>query len=147
MARSAFEELRVYQLAEQLADAVWDLVAQWSVFAQRTVGEQLVDAADSIGANIAEGAGRETYKENRRFGIIARGSLYETKHFLRRAFRRRLLTEENVARLKSLLDELAPTLNGYLKSLLRRHVAQGPARRLDGSRNPSVANSQLTTNN
>jgi four helix bundle protein len=117
MARTSFEELRVYRLAEKLADEVWSAVATWDAFAKATVGEQLVDAADSIGANIAEGTGRGSYRENRRFVRIARGSLYEVKHFLRRAFCRKLIDDQQVARLKPILDELAPSLNAYLRSI------------------------------
>ncbi len=47
----------------------------------------------------------------------ARGSLNETKHWLRRAFRRKLLTEVQIEKLKALLDNLAPQLNAYLKSI------------------------------
>ena len=32
MARTLFEELREYQLAEQLADAVWIVAQKWPVF-------------------------------------------------------------------------------------------------------------------
>jgi len=119
MEKTNFEKLRVYQLAEQLADEVWDIVSGWDRFAKDTVGEQLVDAADSIGANIAEGAGRGSFQDNRRFIRIARGSLNETKHWLRRAFRRRLLTQGQVNRLKPIMDELAPKLNAYLRSIGR----------------------------
>ena len=117
MARTDFEELRVYRLSERLADQIWEIVVQWDPFAKSSVGEQLVRAADSIGANIAEGSGRGSYRENRRFVRISRGSLYEVKHFLRRAYRRKLIDDDQVARLKPMLDELAPTLNAYLKSI------------------------------
>jgi len=119
MARTAFENLEVYRLSEKLADAVWDLVLTWSPFARETVGKQLVRAADSVGANISEGSGRGSHQDNRRFIRIARGSLNETKHFLRRAYRRHLLTDEQVQTLQPLLDELAPRLNAYLKSVGR----------------------------
>ena len=122
MSRTNFETLRVYQLSEQLADTIWEIVLEWKVFARDTIGKQLVKAADSIGANIAEGTGRGTYVDNRRFVKIARGSLNETKHWLRRAFRRRLLSDSEVNRLKRIMDELAPKLNAYLKSIGR--VAQ-----------------------
>jgi four helix bundle protein len=117
MAKSNFENLRVYQLAEKLADEIWDVVEPWKNFAKDTVGKQIVRAADSIGANIAEGDGRRTYQENRRFVRIARGSLNETRHWLRRAFKRRLLREEQVASIRAILDELSPKLNAYLKSI------------------------------
>ena len=55
MARTNFESLRVYRLAESLADQIWSIVVKWNVFARDTVGKQLVRAVDSIGANIAEG--------------------------------------------------------------------------------------------
>ncbi len=117
MSRSNFENLRVYQLAEELADSIWDLVLKWGHFARDTVGKQLVRAADSIGANISEGAGRGSFQDNRRFVRIARGSLNETRHWLRRAFRRGLLTQEQIAQLRPLIDELSPKLNAYLKSI------------------------------
>ena len=112
-----FENLRVYQLAETLADSIWDITAGWDDFAKRTVGSQIVRSADSIGANIAEGTGRGSYADNRRFVRTARGSLNETKHWLRRAYKRRLLDAEQIQKPKPLLDELGPKLNSYLKSI------------------------------
>lgn len=119
MERTNFETLRVYQLAEQLSDLAWDIVQLWSRLAQDTVGKQLIRAADSIGANLAEGSGRGTRIDNRRFAHIARGSLYETKHWLRRAFRRNLLSDEQIISIKALMDELIRTLNGYIRSLTK----------------------------
>ena len=55
MVKTNFENLRVYQLSEELADLTWDIVIKWKRLAQGTVGVQLIKAADSIGANIAEG--------------------------------------------------------------------------------------------
>src|SRR5690606_11154147 len=81
--RKRFESLDVDRPAEDLADGVWDLVVPCDEFARCTVGRQMVRAADSIGANIAEGCGRGTYKENRQFARVGRGSLNETRHFLR----------------------------------------------------------------
>jgi four helix bundle protein len=112
-----FEQLRVYRMSEQLADSVWDLVSAYRGLARDTIGKQMVRAADSIGANIAEGFGRGTYADNKRFVRIARGSLYETRHWLRRAFVRKLLTDNETARLKDLINNLGPSLNAYLRSI------------------------------
>jgi len=117
LARTNFENLHVYRLAEELADDVWQIVNKWPQFSKDTVGKQLVRAADSIGANIAEGAGRRAFQDNRRFVRIARGSLNETQHWLRRAYRRELLNKDDTARLRRIVDELAPRLNAYLKSI------------------------------
>ena len=117
MAVKSFEEIRVYQQAEDLADLVWDIVHAWHALATDTVGKLMIRSADGIGANIAEGHGRGSYQDNLRFVRIARGSLYETRHWLRRAYRRKLLSEEHVQKLKGLVDNLGPQLNAYLKSL------------------------------
>jgi four helix bundle protein len=119
MATIPFEQLEVYHLAEKLSDEVWNVVLTWDHFAKDTVGKQLVRSVDSIGANIAEGCGRQSFQDNRRFVRIARGSLNETKHWLRRAFKRKLLDDGKVAVLKPMLDELAPRLNAYLSSIGR----------------------------
>ena len=115
--KTDFEKLRVYKLSEELTDQIWDLVVSWNQFAKDTLGKQLVRAADSIGANIAEGVGRGSFQDNRRFVRTARGSLYEVKHWLRRAYRRSLLNEDQVHQIKPLIEELAPKLNAYLKSI------------------------------
>lgn len=93
MSSKYFQKLRVYRLAERLADEIWKIVEQWTFFAKDTIGRQIVRSADSIGANIAEGVGRGSYQDNRRFVKIARGSLNETQHWLRRAYIRKLLTD------------------------------------------------------
>jgi four helix bundle protein len=120
MATFALENLEIYTLAENLADAVWEIVLPWGSFAKTTVGHQLVRAADSVGANIAEGYGRASPADNKRFIRTARGSLYEVRHFLRRADKRNLLTREQKPPLQKLLRELLPRLNSYLRSIGNR---------------------------
>lgn len=129
MARSAFEKLEVYRLSERLADEAWQLARSWDNFSRDTIGKQLVRAADSVGANIAEGFGRGTHADNRRFNRVARGSMYETMHWLRRGYARKLVNEDQVGCIKPLLDELAPRLNAYLNSVgtaLKRAVHMEP---------------------
>lgn len=120
MAFVSFQNLKVYQLSEQLADTAWVVVRSWDNFARDTVGKQLVRAADSVGANIAEGCGRHSAVDNRRFVRIARGSLLETQHWLRRAYQRKLLKPEQIASLQGTIENLAPILNGYLRSISGR---------------------------
>lgn len=123
MAKTNFESLRVYQLSERLADEVWAVVLDWNVFTRDTIGKQLVRSADSVGANIGEGTGRGTFVDNRRFVRMARGSLNETQHWLRRAYKRDLLKQRETTSLKVIIDELAPKLNAYLKSIGRAPVS------------------------
>ena len=115
MERTNFEKLRVYKLAETLADGIWGVVITWDYLAKDTVGKQMIRAADSIGANIAEGTGRGTLQDNRRFIRMARGSLYETQHWLRRAYKRSLLSKQQVTSLTPIIGELSPKLNAYFR--------------------------------
>ena len=117
MERTNFENLQVYKLAEELADAIWEIASKWDRFDRDTIGKQIVRSADSVGANIAEGVGRYGTQDNKRFVYFARGSLYETKHWLRRAYKRKLLNEPEIAKLRPIVDELAPKLNAYIKSI------------------------------
>jgi four helix bundle protein len=57
MEKTNFETLHVYKLSEKLADKIWNIVLGWNFFAKNTIGIQIVKAADSVGANIAEGSG------------------------------------------------------------------------------------------
>lgn len=112
-----FEDLDVYKLAEKLANQVGFIVKEWDFFTTDTMGKQLVRAADSVCANIAEGRGRYNYQDNRRFVKIARGSLYETISLLRLAYARKLLGIEQVNKFQPIIDDLSPKLNTYLNSI------------------------------
>jgi four helix bundle protein len=120
LAFQTVETLDVYRLAETFCDRVWQIVPTWPPLAKDTIGKQLIRAADSIGANIAEGDGRGSSADNRRCLRIARGSLVEVRFWMRRAYVRNLLTETDVKEMKPLIDELAPKLNAYIRSITRR---------------------------
>ncbi|MGB3649855.1 MAG: four helix bundle protein [Rivularia sp. (in: cyanobacteria)] len=116
MGKSNFENLRVFQLSEKLADQIWYIVLSWNHLATDTVGKQIV-RPDSIDANIAEGSDRYNFQDNLRFVKIARASLHETRYWLRRAYVRKLLTSQQVNTIKPIVDELSPKLNAYFKYL------------------------------
>ena len=120
MNKTGFENLRVYKLAEEIADLLWEIVSKWDYFAKDTIGKQLVNSADSVGANIGEGYGRGSHADNRRFAKISRGSLFEVKHWLRRAYKRNLLSEQEVSILQELVKELTPKLSAYINSISKK---------------------------
>jgi four helix bundle protein len=120
MYRTEFENLRVYQLAEEIADLAWKVVGGWEHLAQQTVGIQFIRSADSMGANIAEGSGRGSPAEKKRFAKIARGSLFEVKHWLRRAYKRQLLSESEVKLFQKLIEELTPKLSAYINAISKK---------------------------
>jgi four helix bundle protein len=112
--KTNFENLEIYSLAERLADEIWEIVLRWNSLARDTVRKQIVQSADSIGANIAEGNGPGSEQDYRRFLRIARGSLNETRHWLRRAFIRKLLSKKQIESLTPIIEKLTPKLNAYL---------------------------------
>ena len=115
MSYYSLEDLEVYQLAESLSDEIWFIVSEWDYFAKDTVGKQIVRSADSIGSNIAEGYGRYHYKENRNFCYFSRGSIIETKGWLRKSKIRQLITVEQFDLLFEKLQTIHLKLNAYLK--------------------------------
>ena len=62
-----FEDLTAYRSATSLADDLRKEVERWSSIDQWTIGVQLLRAADSIGANIAEGMGRHGFRDPAKF--------------------------------------------------------------------------------
>ncbi len=112
-----FEELRVLQAAEAVADGIWRQVVRWDTFARDVVGKQLARAADSVGANIAEAFGRFHYGEKLQFLYYARGSLFETKYWLNRTRTRDLMPSTQVQDYASQLTDLARQLNAFASTL------------------------------
>jgi four helix bundle protein len=108
-------ELDVYQLSEALSDMVWWDFDDWSEKVKRTIGYQIIKASDSIAANIAEGYGRFTSPDKRKFYRYVRGSFEETKAWLRKALRRNVITETRGRDYKKVIDELGPKLNAFIR--------------------------------
>lgn len=111
------QDLEIYNLAMELAEDIWEAVKDWEFFAKDTVGKQLVKAADSIAANISEGFGRYSYKENRQFCFYSRGSLSETDTWLQKAENRKLISKATHKSFVKRIDKTGRKLNAYIKSI------------------------------
>jgi four helix bundle protein len=111
------EDLQLLHSAELICDQIWTLVSAWNRFEKETVGTQLVRAVDSIGANIAESYGRFNYGEKIQFLYYSRGSIYETKFWLRRCTSRALIQVAVTTSLAQQLEDLARTINTFVASL------------------------------
>jgi four helix bundle protein len=110
-------ELDVYKLSEQLSDLIWYSFDEWSVKAQNTIGYQIIRSSDSIAANLAEGYGRYTPADRKKFYLYARGSFEETKAWLRKALRRKVISSDGeAAKYKEIIEELGPKLNAFIKT-------------------------------
>ena len=111
------EELRVYHLSMEIGDKVWNIVISWDYFARDTIGKQLVRAADSVASNLSEGFGRYHYRENINFCYYSRGSLFETKTWIKKAYNRELIDKNNFQSLIEQLDDIGVKLNNYVKTI------------------------------
>lgn len=109
-------ELDVYRLAEELSDLVWYGFDGWATKVQKTIGYQIIRSSDSIAANLAEGYGRYTPADRRNFYRYARGSFEETKAWLRKLIRRKVIKDEEIQKYTQIIDELGPKLNAFIKS-------------------------------
>jgi len=107
-------EMDVYILSEQLSDMIWDAFDTWSAKTQKTIGYQIIRSSDSIAANLAEGYGRYTPPDRKKFYRYARGSFEETKAWLRKAHRRKVISSKEVLEYKHIIDELGPKLNAFI---------------------------------
>jgi len=77
---------------------------------------QLRRSSQSIPANIAEGYGRYTPAERKRFYHYSRGFFEEAKAWLRKLIRRKIITGKTIQQYTVIIDELGPKLNAFIRS-------------------------------
>lgn len=111
------EDLEVYKVSMEIGEIIWSLVDKWGYFPKKTLGTQLVDAADSIAMNISEGYGRFHFKENKNFCYYSRGSAKETFTAIHKAKNRNLISTEEFTLLSQKLDHYFRLIYGYISSI------------------------------
>jgi four helix bundle protein len=74
----SFTELDAWKKARKLKNKLRSITALFPAEEKYRLSDQLIRSSRSISANIAEGHGRYTYKDQIHFCIQARGSLSET---------------------------------------------------------------------
>lgn len=78
-----YKDLIVYQKAVDVTVKIVDYYSTHKIAqTEKILLVQLIRAASSVGANLAEGYGRMHKKEYRRFVGIARGSSFEVEYWL-----------------------------------------------------------------
>jgi four helix bundle protein len=111
---ASFQQLDVYRRIAALADQLHRTVWEWAPLDRWALGVQLIRAADSVGANIAEGDGRFGHADQKRFLFIARGSACELQHWIARAAARNLRLPANSSKEAR---EVTRMLNGLIRTL------------------------------
>ena len=115
-------DLMVWRKDMDLVDAVYTITEQFPVKEEYRLTSQLVRAAISVPANIAEGQGRATSRDFAHFLIIAKASLAEVDTHVEIALRRGHLSDGDAASISLLVDELSRMrLRGKIVTRGHRH--------------------------
>jgi four helix bundle protein len=110
-------KLRAFQLADDLALAVYKATASFPKHELFGLGQQLRRAAVSCASNIVEGFARSTQGEYLRFLDMACGSACETQYQLSLAQRLGYLKPRESDALDDSCRQTAKVLNGLIRSL------------------------------
>lgn len=114
-----FRTLKVYQKSIELADIIFKLTKQFPSEEKYRLTDQMVRAATSIGANIAEGVGQGYKSKTINFCNIAMGSTNEMRHWITVARMQTYISDEEFKDLDGRLDEILRMLIGYMRMVSR----------------------------
>jgi four helix bundle protein len=107
----SYRELEVWRSGMDLATECYRLAKLMPRSEEFRITSQLLRAAASVPANIAEGWMRATRRDYARFVSIARGSVAEVETFLLLAIRTDLLPDRETGPAMQLADKLGRQLN------------------------------------
>jgi len=113
------KKLRAFELADQLALAVYKRTKNFPREEVFGLTSQLRRAAVSIASNIVEGCARRSESDYLRFLDMAYGSAREVEYQVSLASRLGYLTKEDSKSLDALCCETSKVLNGLLRALRR----------------------------
>jgi four helix bundle protein len=119
MAGKNYMDLIAWQKAMSLAEAAYAFSMKLPKEELYGLSAQLRRAAVSVPANIAEGQGRRTPREFRRFLAIAHGSLREVETYALLSQRLRFVESEASTAILALSGEVCRLLTGLSNSLAR----------------------------
>jgi four helix bundle protein len=117
----SFTSLEVWKKAGILKNDIRNLAESFPQEEKFRLTDQIIRSSRSIIANISEGHGRFTYRDQIHFCIQARGSLSETYNHIMEAFDCKFISEQQLDYFKHKIDETGRLLNGYI-TFLRKNI-------------------------
>ena len=125
MTEQSFEKLITWQKAHQFTlDVHQKLLPLIPKEEKYVLADQIRRSSKSVGANIAEGAGRYYYIDNVRFCYHARGSLDETLNHLIVACDLNYCSLELYKSFRDQIEEIRRLLNGYIEWLKKKKIGK-----------------------
>lgn len=110
-------KLLVWQKSHELTLKIYQITNRFPKEEMFGLTSQIRRAAASVPSNIVEGKARGSSKEYKRFLLIARGSLEETKYQLLLAKDLKYIDEVSYKEILQLADETGKMLNGLINKL------------------------------
>lgn len=107
-------DIDAYKIAFHLSNYVWNIILKWDYFSKRTVGEQFVEAIDSISANIAEGFGRYFKRDKIKFYWYSAGSAKEAHDWNQKSKVRGLISRAEYDHIFGELQKLPKAINSLV---------------------------------
>ncbi len=117
MAKFRFQDLRIWQLAIEIAVELFDIADHLERRRLYRFADQLSGAGMSMSNNIAEGSGSDSKKEFKQFLNMARRSTFENANILILLQKRKLISENSLDNLLNKLDSLCRQTTSFQKSL------------------------------
>lgn len=117
MAKFRFQDLKIWQLAIEIADKLFDIADELDKKKLYRFAEQLRASGMSMSNNIAEGSGSSYKKEFKNFLNIARRSTFENANILIILERRKLIRTGQLEKNLDDLDKLCRQITNFSKSL------------------------------
>jgi four helix bundle protein len=117
MAKFRFQDLKIWQLAIEIASDLFDVADELEKRKLYRFADQLRGAGMSMSNNIAEGSGSSSKKEFKQFLNVARRSTFENGNILILLKRKDLITEGCLERLLDKLDHLCRQITNFQSSL------------------------------
>lgn len=117
MSEFRFLDWPVYNESQELFSELLKVVKRLSQEYRFEMGSQMIRSSLSISLNIAEGSGKWSDKELKRYFNIALGSLYETLAAADILKRNRFIDETEFYFLYGKIQSIAKQLNGFKKTL------------------------------
>ena len=116
----SFRNLICYQKGRVLVKEIYAIVKRLPTEERYALGDQLRRAVVSVTSNIAEGSGRQSFKDQAHFIEVAYGSLMEVMSQLDLALDLNFIDVDTHSHLDMLIKEEAKVLSGYRSSLLNK---------------------------
>jgi len=118
----SFEKLLVWQKSKSLAVVIYKITADFPKEELFGITNQMRRCCVSISSNIAEGSGRNSFKDKARFTEISYSSALELLNQLIISLDLKYISEENYLKIRTEVEEVTLMLDSLHKSQIKNIV-------------------------